>query len=116
MTEQEKRIEEMAQCKKCFARCYGLDGKREKQYVVDYYHRHCERWIVAKELVDLGYRKADEVRKETEKEIFSRIYKEIDSLLFQKSKTTKSREEFGACKQLSEIKEIILEIAKEFGV
>lgn len=57
-----------------------------------------------------------EIRKETAKEIFTGLYKEIDALLFQKSKTTRSGEETGACRQLSEIKEMLLENAQKFGV
>lgn len=68
MTEQEKRekaIEEMAQVQPCPYGCencieYGLNKK-------------CKDWVLAERLYDAGYRKEEEVQKETAKEIYTAV-------------------------------------------
>lgn len=75
MTEREKRIEEMARCRDCLDRCYKrvnfLTGetKRASDSDVEFYRRYCQVWKVAEKNVEEDYRKADEVRKETAKDI-----------------------------------------------
>lgn len=53
---------------------------------------------------------------EVRKEIFTALYKKVDKLLFENSKTTRDKVLAGKCKAYAEIKELILETAKECGV
>lgn len=62
MTERDKRIQEMAQSGSIV--CKGCDCTK---------CANCVHYNRAKELYDTGYRKADEVRKETAKNIFKAL-------------------------------------------
>lgn len=64
-------------------------------------------------LIDAGYRRADEVRKKTAKEIFDKIQEKI--CVF----TTKGKSEHynnGYCQAISDIDKRIQEVAEEYGV
>ena len=56
------------------------------------------------------------VVEEAQKEIFTALYKKVDKLLFENSKTTRDMALAGKCSAYAEIKELILESAKECGV
>ena len=55
------------------------------------------------------------VVEEAQKEIFTALYKKVNKLLFDNSKTTRDKVLAGKCKAYAEIKELILETAKECG-